>query len=325
MSKPESVSDQPPPSAESAGTSQRPSPTTETEVAFLKKRVQQFESAGNILEKQIAHLQSQLSTLKPTTKLPSSIKLPTVSKYSGDKREDLLAWLFQINEHLTLAQLEDDNTRILFAGTALTGNALTWYRSMKMAGEVTTWEEFKASLQAHFYPIDPVKQARDQLHPLVQTTSVREYTATFRHLCAIINNISEDEKLDRYVRGLKTRTRTQVELKEPHTFDDACRLAEIIDISNDRIFSSIYHKHPYSKPRRDGPAPMDLSAVNDRRDKPRNDAKAEPKFKKLTQEEKDRRRREGLCVYCGSNQHQLDGCPLRKPQGKGPQRLNRGA
>jgi hypothetical protein len=62
---------------------------------------------------------------------------------------------------------------------------------------------------------------------------------------------------------------------------------------------------------------MELNAIPDRR--------GQPKFKKLTPEEKERRRREGLCLYCGSNQHHLDGCNLRKPQGKGPQRPNRGA
>jgi hypothetical protein len=157
----------------------------------------------------------------------------------------------------------------------------------------------------------------------VQSTSVRDYTAKFRHLCTIIGKISEEEKLDRYVRGLKTRTRFQVELKQPSTFDEACRLAEIIDVSNDRIFSNIHTNrvvHPqqqHHKPRRDGPVPMEVNAIPEPKEK--------PKFKKLTPEEKERRRREGLCTYCGSNQHKLEECPLRKPQGKGPQRPNRGA
>jgi hypothetical protein len=189
-----------------------------------------------------------------------------------------------------------------------------------MAGAVTTWDEFQTSLKAHFYPIDPVKQARDQLHPLVQTTSVRDYTATFRHLCAIIGTISEDEKMDRYVRGLKTRTRGQVDLKEPETFDEACRLAEMIDVSNDRIFGGFNNSRPphqSHKPRQNGPTPMDLNAFSDSRE--------QPKFKKLSPEEKDQRRRDGLCLYCGSDKHKLEDCTLRRPQGKGPQRPNRGA
>ena len=254
--------------------------------------------------------------------MPPHFKLPTLDKYSGGKSEDLLAWLFQVNEHLTIMRIDDDETRIVFAGTALTGNAMTWYRAMRLEGSVESWEDFQHSLKAHFYPIDPVKRARDQLHDLKQTTSVRDYTASFRHLIAIISSISEDEKLDRYIRGLKTRTRGEVELKEPESFDEACRLAEMIDVSNDRIFGGANHSRNRSsfvpfKQRRQGPEPMDLSAVTDHREK--------PKFKKLTPEEKERRRREGLCLYCGSDKHKLDDCNLRKPQGKGPQRPNRGA
>ncbi len=38
------------------------------------------------------------------------------------------------------------------------------------------------------------------------------------------------------------------------------------------------------------------------------------KVKKLTEKEKERRRREHLCFYCGGKDHNLNNCPL-KPQG----------
>jgi hypothetical protein len=288
------------------------------EILFLRSQLAKFDAAGAALQDNVQLLRGQVAamadTARPPARLPGGLKLPALSKYSGHKGEDLLAWLFQANEQLSLLQINDDETRIVFTGTSLTGNAQTWYRAVRMEGSVTTWADFQNSLKAHFYPIDPVKHARDQLHPLVQTGSVRDYTAHFRHLISIIGTMSEDEKLDRYIRGLKTRTRGQVELKEPPTFNEACRLAEMIDVSNDRIFGGFGQPN---RPRRQGPEPMDLNYVSDPREK--------PKFTKLTPEEKERRRREGLCLYCGSNKHQLDGCNLRRPQGKGPQRPNRGA
>jgi hypothetical protein len=309
-----------PPNAPAVPPAEAPELTAqEKEIAALRAQLQDFSHAGNSLTNQVAALQAQLNAAlsRTASKLPSSIKLPTIDKYSGDKREDLLAWLFQVNEQIVLLQINEEETRIVFAGTALTGNAKTWYRAMRMDGSIKTWDDFQASLKAHFYPVNPIKHARDLLHPLTQTGSVRDYTATFRHLSAIIGNMSEDEKLDRYIRGLKTRTRGQVELKEPETFDEACRLAELIDISNDRIFGgSNPSRSAYPpKPRRHGPEPMDLNAIS----------KEKPKFKKLTPEEKERRRKEGLCLYCGSDKHKLEDCNLRRPQGKGPQRPNRGA
>ena len=295
-----------------------PGPTAQDmEIAKLKAELNEFKQSGQYLAAQVKILREQA---KEKPRLPSNLKLPTLNRYGGGKNEDLLAWLFQLNEQLALLQIDEDEYRIAFAGTALTGNAMTWYRAMRMEGSVKTWKDFQDSLKAHFYPIDPVKHARDQLHPLTQTGSVRDYTATFRHLVAIIGSISEDEKLDRYVRGLKTRTRCQVELKEPDSFDEACRLAEMIDVSNDRVYggaNSSRSAYPPSKPRRQGPEPMDLGAMPENRDK--------PKFTKLTPEEKERRRKDGLCLYCGSDKHQLNDCKLRRPQGKGPQRPNRGA
>ena len=323
MADPTTATSQPPPVPPPSPTSRPAAPEPpaeptkqEKEIETLKDELRRFRDAGNELQKRVSSLKEQLNQ---SPKLPSSLKLPPLDKYSGNKQEDLLAWLFQVNEQMALLRMYDDETRIMFAGTALTQNAKTWYHAVRSEKSVRTWDDFQTKLKANFYPLDPVKHARDQLHPLLQMGSVRDYTATFRHLTAIIGNMSEDEKLDRYIRGLKTRTRNQVELKEPDSFEEACRLAEMIDVSNDRIFGNASRAAYFPpKNRRQFPEPMDLGAIQDnRRDK--------PKFTKLTPEEKDRRRRDGLCLYCGSNRHKLDDCPLRKPQGKAPQRLNRGA
>jgi len=50
----------------------------------------------------------------------------------------------------------------------------------------------------------------------------------------------------------------------------------------------------YNAPRTTGPEPMELDTI---------------KFKKLTQEEKEKRRKEGLCMYCGQKGHYASRCP----------------
>lgn len=295
------------------------------ELLALRTRLSELDQAGVALQQQVATLLQQSSalqqqnfqqaaTLQQHTPHPSApSRLPTLEKYSGAKGEDLLAWMFQIEEQFTLHRVQDDETRIIYAGSALIQNAKTWYRSARTSNSLSTWEAFVSGIKAHFYPINPVKMARDQLHSLTQTTSVRDYTASFRHLCTIIGTITNEEMLDRYVRGLKTRTRSQVELQQPASFEEACKLAEIIDVTNDRIFGN---SQVNNRPRRSGPEPMEvvINAINEK-----------PKFKKLTPEEKERRKRLGLCNYCGADNHKLDNCPLRKPQGKGQQRQNGGA
>ena len=118
------------------------------------------------------------------------------------------------------------------AGMALRKEAKVWYhfaRNPDSPNRVTTWKEFTTQLRDNFCPIDPIKVARDRIADLRQVSSVRDYTSRFRQLTNIITNMSETEKLDRYVRGLKPRTRQEVDMKEPQTFIEAVKIAERID------------------------------------------------------------------------------------------------
>src|SRR5690606_11193888 len=65
--------------------------------------------------------------------------------------------------------------------------------------------------------------------------------------------------------------------------------------------SRTYHQSPRSQHHShanhsSGPEPMDLDTI---------------KFKRLTQEEKDKRRKEGLCMYCGAKGHFANKCPKK--------------
>ena len=148
-------------------------PTSADEMAALKAELKRFQRAGNQLHATVNSLQGQLlASLTKSANKPhsSSMRLPPLDKYSGNKSEDLLSWLFQVNEQLSLMHdIDSDEKRIIFAGQALTGNAKVWYRAMRVENKLKTWQDFQTSLKAHFYPIDPIKHARDQLHPLTQT------------------------------------------------------------------------------------------------------------------------------------------------------------
>jgi hypothetical protein len=52
-----------------------------------------------------------------------------------------------------------------------------------------------------------------------------------------------------------------------------------------------------------GPEPMQIDAA---------------RYKPLSQWEKDRHRREGLCYYCGSSKHKLLECPIKPKELKAP-------
>jgi hypothetical protein len=245
----------------------------------------------------------------PETRLPSGIKIPKLEPLFGKKNDDLKAWIFQAEEQFSLLNISGDELKIRIAGMALRGAAQTWYHSIRSEivpeeERPTSWNAFKEALQAQFSPIDPVKVARDELAELKQEGNVRDYTCRFRHLCTLISNLSEAERLDRYVRGLKPRTKREVELREPTTFAEVTKLAEKVDSNFERVTNKPKGFFPH--PKKDGPTPMELGVMKGNKP-PSKDTKE--KHGPLTPEEREYRRTHGLCLYCGSDKHLRKDCP----------------
>ena len=299
----------------------------------LQSEMFKAQAAQDQLKTQIISLTSAPASETRTIldQLPKGFKTPNLDNFSGSKGEDLESWLFQANEQFQLLGVTTDSVKILLSGMAFKKNAKTWYKSVRAPDvpedeRINDWETFTCSLRQHFSHVDPSKLARDELASLKQTGSVRDYTAHFRQLCSTIRKIADEEKLDRYVRGLKYRIQKEVNLRNPITYLEATQIAERIDVTFDRAYH-MSDDRPKSKP-----TPMDLNAMERgktfskgrERHKPHNDRE---RHKPLTDAEKQGRIDRNECLYCGSKDHKLDGCPLKpkRGQGNGNRRPNRDA
>ena len=80
--------------------------------------------------------------------------------------------------------------------------ALTGAISDAGLGVSDAWDQFCRELRANFCPLNAAKLARDKLHVYRQTGSLRDYIAGFRTLILDVPGMSEDEKLDKFCRGL---------------------------------------------------------------------------------------------------------------------------
>jgi hypothetical protein len=93
------------------------------------------------------------------------------------------------------------------------------------------WNLLKAALKQRAQVLQPTKMARDELARAQQkrgekaTTFVERFLAT----CLKIPSLTDEEKLDRFVRGLLPHYRKEIELREVTSFQDALRLAQRID------------------------------------------------------------------------------------------------
>ena len=133
--------------------------------------------------------------------------------YDGKRDEyEVRTWIFQVTKYLNLVLVGmpnplPDPTKISFAATYLSGTASTWWYTRVASNTIpATWAGFEASVVQEFVPFDSGQRARDKLRKLFQRTSVSAYLSEFRNITLAIPGITEGEKVDRFVQGLKPRS-----------------------------------------------------------------------------------------------------------------------
>lgn len=251
------------------------------------------------------------------------VKVPETF-YGNSLKEDVELWLYQVDHWLRAGRVQLEMEKIILATGLLRGAALSWWRSVELApNPPITWEDFRGRLKEAFQPINPVETARDRLARLRQTTSANAYATIFRNVTLEIPGITDDEKKDRFIRGLKRRTQEEVRLRTPSTFEEAVQLAVRYD-------SLMRPSNWGGGTARDGssshgPAPMELGAItstnrpssyrpNGQNPNGRdpNGSSSPNQRTKLTPELRQQLIKEGKCFYCRKPGHRALQCPEKK-------------
>lgn len=251
----------------------------------------------------------------------STVRPPKPEKYNGSvgKADQ---WTFEVEKFFECCGIQDPQ-RVPFAGALLSGNAAIWWRSVCQEAQepITTWAAFKADLIYNFKHLDDVKLARDRLRSLAQRTSVSAYYADFTRAIFQIPGITEEEKMDRFMAGLKPALRREILLREPTTFKDLAKMASKLDTL---LFVVDRRSHLTSGQARSqmqtgrfsnyrqsasSATPMELGAIQ--AGPSTSKAAAYPR-NQLSSADRDKLRREGRCFYCRELGHVADRCP-KKP------------
>ncbi|CAI7802283.1 unnamed protein product [Closterium sp. NIES-53] len=172
-----------------------------------------------------------------------------------DKTTTVKGWLFGVEVFFPAAIMSDDATRINYAVSLLRGAALEWWRRTLEMGvptsvthaadgtstvtnqvaepifgmtNICTWKEWGAALRDRFEHVSASEQARMKLRAWSQMASVQDYTASFMGLADQVDDMSEAERLDKYISGLKYEIQYEVRRGRPTSFQ-AVRLAESTD------------------------------------------------------------------------------------------------
>lgn len=266
----------------------------------LRQQFQQELQAA--LEQQRMQLLEQFRQNGGLTRMP-----PNLEKFCGKIGESPHQWIFTMDAAFNACHTPDVD-RMNIAITCLRESAQIWWRNRMMEpNPPDNWLRFSMELIQTFQVVNSVKDARDKLARLRQTKSVRTYATAFKAIALEIPGITDDEKRDRFIRGLKTNTQKEVELRDPATFEEAVGIAERYDAVSYRIHN--YESVVGGLARNMGgngqrstafseAQPMELGNIN----------QASKTFTKLTPEIREQLKREGRCLYCREKGHIVENC-----------------
>lgn len=187
----------------------------------------------------------------------SNIRIPVPSTYNGERSAAVInLWTEEVERYLEFNNVPHDR-RLLYAITLLRGRAQKWWNQLEMKKEAPkTWETFKMMLEYAFKPSYSEQAARDKLANSKQVASVIDYVDTFQDILLDLPRISDDEALDRFVRGLKDDVRIHVLTREPRTLEEATRSAISYDSARQTGLTLPINRQDYAPN-----DPMDLSLL----------------------------------------------------------------
>lgn len=290
---------------------------TPEQVQQLLDELQSVRNQNDLLASQFQQLQENVNN-DAGRPVFNGLRMAKPDTFSARGSPQIDDWLFQVREYFESTRLPAADW-VPFAATLLRGRASTWWRITKETAlnsgrtPIKTWDHFAAALRQQFRPVNTAKTARDRLVNLRQTRSVQDYAYHFRSIIIDIPGMTEDEKIDRFVRGLKDRIRQEVDLREPGTLDKAISLADRYDAmlfrasKNDREFRPARSYAPKATAAAPA-APADPDAMD-------IDSLQQTRRAPLTDDERDRLRRTGRCFHCRQHGHIKANCPKLGQQG----------
>jgi Ty3 transposon capsid-like protein len=290
----------------------------------------------NVMANSYGAIQAKLEFLEASSHFRpqsgTSNREPRISdpEHFDGKRSKVRNFLSQVRLviHAQPSRFVTDRQKVMFAASFLRSTAFSWFEPfLDSPTDSVILEDFSVfahTLQTTFGDPDQTGSAERELFSLRQIASVAAYSADFRRIST--NTSWNDAALNaQFYRGLKDPVKDELaKIEKPETLDSLIEIAVRLDnrlherrMERDNLApsrsskpnfqrsstathnSSFLPTPPISYPSTyTGVRPMEIDGNR-------------PRFKTLTFEEKERRRKNNLCLYCGKPGHIANICPVR--------------
>jgi hypothetical protein len=221
-------------------------------------------------------------------------------KFNGTRGVKAKVYGSQVGLHVISnpALFPDNLSKVVFALSYLTGLASKWahpFTQRVFAGEEVTYNEFTVAFQAIYFDTEKKTCTEKALRALEQTKTVAAYTHTFMvhaHNCGWEAQIL----VSQYTQGLHEDIRLALVLARTN-FNILAKVSQLaLKIDNKIHGADAGQPNP---PATKDPNAMDISAVDAR----------------LSNTDRARMMRHGLCFQCGEHGHVARECPLKGTSG----------
>ena len=164
------------------------------------------------------------STARPKTE---------VSVYQGGLNpEELIDWINGMEKFFDYEETEDEK-KVKFVVTKLKGHAALWWDGVqakrKRLGKqpIKNWSRMVAKLRGKFLPSKYQQKLFRQMQNLRQRAlTVKEYTEEFYKVSIRAGEAQDtDEKVARYINGLRMDIQDEISLLSPKTVEEAYQIA----------------------------------------------------------------------------------------------------
>jgi hypothetical protein len=224
--------------------------------------------------------------------------------FDGGDPSQLRTFLLQTNLAIDArpSEFSNEKSKILYAISYLEGAALEWayplYRMADQPDYMTDFTLFTKQLERAFGDDELI--VAEKLRQLKQTSSVAKYSMEFRRLSSRVD-WGSTSLYSQFYSGLKNTVKLEIAKgKRPGELEELIAAAIAIDHFQREALAQL------------SPAPRPLDQP--RRDYRRDAPSAASSGRRLTEQQREHRLRNNLCLYCGGEGHIIRNCPQRQPR-----------